>query len=815
MIRLFQSFLFLILSVGLSFLNLSVAQSHESAIQAYYQGAYQQAIKQWQQILTIPPQNTHDLETWLALARACRYIGAYHKSLEVINTALLVTENTVKMPTHASFNVLFTNELSKLRFAQGERWYKEARQLLEKALHKARELQQPQLLAEVLNHQGSLLTADFSYEAALIAYREALALLRQSKKGTLIYWQDKNDLIGKIKINLVQTLSLLESELAYQYDDKKQAIKGSLEALEQAIQATNNWQEVYNQIFALIHLSQIAQYLKNKVPALSTRLVSLAHQSLIKAKSLATRLNNYVAKAHAHGYLGQLYEQAQRYDEALALTRQALFFAQQTRQQPLLYYWEWQLGRILNLKGDRLGAITAYQQAVNDLTPVRFQVATTGYLTKDQTFREQIAPIYFELSDLLLQEARAAKTENRKKELLRRARTTIETFKQAELQDYFQTECVETSTECPALEKLVDKNTAVLYPIPLVDRLELLIHLPTGLEQVTVAVAEKTLRNKIAFFVAPLRHRPDEEVLARSRNFDFDNETSSVHTLAYSYLKPAQTLYQWLIEPLSDKLAQYHIETLIIIPDGALRTMPFSALHDGKQFLIEKYALVIAPGLCLEEPQTSRPQKGKKSQVLLGGLSEGVQDFSPLPYAKYELEQLHKLLGVQEKPLLNQTFTLENLSQKMKETGYFIVHIASHGQFSANLENTFILTYNDQLSMDKLQRLMNLKTLQDTPVDLLALSACETAVGDDRAALGLAGVALKAGVKSALASLWKVDDEATPFLVLEFYRQLQKSGLSKAKALQHAQKKMLAQSKHKHYRHPYFWSPFLLVGSGW
>jgi CHAT domain-containing protein/uncharacterized protein YqcC (DUF446 family) len=773
-ISLFQSLLFFTLFAGFSFFNLCVAQSHESAIQAYYQGAYQQAIKQWQKILTTPPQNSDDLATWLALARAYRYIGAYDKSLEVINTALSVTENTAKRPANAPFHVLFINELSKLRFAQGERWYEEAKQLLEKALHQAYNLRQPQLLAEVLNHQGSLLTANFSYEAALTAYQEALTLLNQSK-GSLISWQDKNDLVGKIQVNLAQTLSLLEAELAYQYDDKKQAIKGSLQALEQAIQSANHWQEVYSQIFALIRLSQIAQNLKKQAPVLSSQLVLLAHQSLMKAKSLARQLNNKIAKAHVHGYLGQLYEQAQRYDEALVLTRQALFFAQQTRQQALLYYWEWQLGRILNLKGDRLGAIAAYQQAVNDLTPVRFQIATTGYLTKDQTFRQQIAPIYFELSDLLLQEARATKSNKKRHEkLLRRARTTVETFKEAELQDYFQTECVESSSECPALEKLVDKNTAVLYPIPLADRLELLIHLPTGLEQVTVAVAEKTLRDQIAFFVAPLRHRPDEKVLARGDSLD--KKASSIPILAYSYLKPAQTLYQWLIEPLSDKLTQYHIETLVIIPDGALRTMPFSALHDGKAYLIEKYALVIAPGLCLEGTQTSLSKKSKKPQVLLGGLSEAVQNFSPLPYAQYELKQLRNLLEIPEEPLLNQTFTLDNITKKMKETGYSIVHIASHGQFSANLENTFILTYNGQLSMDKLQRLMSLKTLQDTPVDLLALSACETAVGDDRAALGLAGVALKAGVKSALASLWNFIDNCKN---LEFLRQKRYKTLNK------------------------------------
>jgi len=149
----------------------------------------------------------------------------------------------------------------------------------------------------------------------------------------------------------------------------------------------------------------------------------------------------------------------------------------------------------------------------------------------------------------------------------------------------------------------------------------------------------------------------------------------------------------------------------------------------------------------------------------------------------------------------------------MNENAYSIVHIASHGQFSANLKNTFVLTYNDKLSMDKLEDLMNLTILKNDPVDLLTLSACETAVGDDRAALGLAGVALKAGVQSALASLWKVDDEATPAVVIEFYRQLQNPNISKAEALQKAQKMILTDKLYERYRHPYFWSAFLLIGN--
>jgi CHAT domain-containing protein len=90
------------------------------------------------------------------------------------------------------------------------------------------------------------------------------------------------------------------------------------------------------------------------------------------------------------------------------------------------------------------------------------------------------------------------------------------------------------------------------------------------------------------------------------------------------------------------------------------------------------------------------------------------------------------------------------------------------------------------------------------------LSACETAMGDDQAALGLAGVAIKAGARSALATLWSINDRASSALVMEFYRQLGDSSVSKAVALQRAQLKMLADSA---YDHPAYWSPFLLLNN--
>ena len=92
-------------------------------------------------------------------------------------------------------------------------------------------------------------------------------------------------------------------------------------------------------------------------------------------------------------------------------------------------------------------------------------------------------------------------------------------------------------------------------------------------------------------------------------------------------------------------------------------------------------------------------------------------------------------------------------------------------------------------------------------MELLTLSACKTAAGDDRAALGLAGIAVKAGAKGTMATLWEIDHKATSELVVEFYRQL-KTGAPKLQALRNAQVKLM-----QRYPHPYFWSPFLMIGN--
>jgi len=194
--------------------------------------------------------------------------------------------------------------------------------------------------------------------------------------------------------------------------------------------------------------------------------------------------------------------------------------------------------------------------------------------------------------------------------------------------------------------------------------------------------------------------------------------------------------------------------------------------------------------------------------VLAVGLTEPVAGFPELPYVSRELDALRALFG--GTMLVDRDFVVSNLEKELKNRQFTIVHIASHAEFRSDVAASFVLAFDGKVSMDRLNQLVGLLRFRDEPLELLTLSACDTAAGDDRAALGLAGVAVKAGARSALATLWRISDEASADLVTQFYTQLKQPGVSRAVALQRAQVKMLSDPR---YEHPVFWSPFLLINN--
>ncbi len=312
----------------------------------------------------------------------------------------------------------------------------------------------------------------------------------------------------------------------------------------------------------------------------------------------------------------------------------------------------------------------------------------------------------------------------------------------------------------------------------------------------------------------------------------FRNElTNPVKRNTKSYLPSSQQLYQWLVAPLEAELQAKGIQNLSFISDMGLRSIPMAALHDGKGFLIERYSVGSMPSLSLTD---TSPANFKNTQVLAMGASQ-FADMNPLPGVEIEVSTItpQQWPG---KSFLNQAFTLTNLKSQRQQQPFGIIHLATHAEFrSGDITQSFIQLWDTKLRLDQLRQ-MNWHSPQ---VELLVLSACRTAVGDRNAELGFGGLAVKAGVKSALATLWYVSDEGSLGLMAEFYGQLRSAPI-KTEALRQAQLAMLRQNVRieggmlhtsvgnnvplppelananiPNFSHPYYWSAFRMIGNPW
>lgn len=303
------------------------------------------------------------------------------------------------------------------------------------------------------------------------------------------------------------------------------------------------------------------------------------------------------------------------------------------------------------------------------------------------------------------------------------------------------------------------------------------------------------------------------------------------------YLAPAQQLYQWIIKPIEPDLQRLGIQNLMFISDSGLRSLPLGALHDGKQFVVEKYSIGLAPSLSLTD---TRFASVKDARVLAMGAEQfrPDQDQVPLVAAPVEVETVAEKVW-RGKPILNRDFTLSNLKGQRERQPFSIVHLATHADFQpGDPANSYIQLYDTKVPLDQARNL----GFANPGTELLVVSACRSALGDRESELGFAGFAVQAGVKSVIASLWDVSDSGALSLMSEFYRQLDKAPI-KAEALRQAQIAMikgqvkiegndlivtgtkiplspevadyLRRNTVGQLSHPFYWAPFTIVGSPW
>lgn len=697
------------------------------------------------------------IQSQINQAQALQILGFYPKACQTLTQALQLNYSTCEWSPELQDNIqaLPTNSLNILALRQ---------------------------LGKILRFLGDVSGAT---QVLLTALNQA-NLLNDIEQITTIY------------ISLGQATPEAETALNYYQTAVDMAVSPLLKTQAQ-IESLNllsqqqNWQDFYQLLLEInledLPLNQSGINTEIYLAEILIRLLSDSTNKLIDNIEIETKIQQILTEiidrakqinfnsgiSYGLGLTGKLYEMKQEFQQAERLTLQALNAIENYQEKPEdSYQFLGQLGRIRQQTGKIEKAIENYTEAVDLLKNIRPDIIATN-LENRFSFQDNIEPIYRELIDLHLQQGKPSD--------LRTAINLFESLQIQELNNFFRFACIEDSET--QIEQ-ADPTAAILYTIILPDRLEVIAALPGQ----------------------PLRHYATTVSAAEVEQVNLNIRRNIGKLFREKDILPqTQKLYQWLIQPIETELKNHSIETLVFALDGSLRNIPMAFIFDGKQYLVEHYNIAIAlPGFKVRNPN---PITSKSIKLLVAGLSEARQNFPPLPGVEMEVKNISQQFS-SAKVLLNHEFTIANLQKQIVSQNASIIHLATHGQFSSEREQTFILTSNDKININDFENL--LKTQENyarTPIELLVLSACQTASGDNRAALGLAGVAVRSGARSTLATLWSVNDQSTAQFMESFYQKLAQPNRSRAEALRLAQIDLLKSGNRK----PYFWAPFIIVGN--
>ncbi|ARV63167.1 hypothetical protein BZZ01_22420 [Nostocales cyanobacterium HT-58-2] len=740
------------------------------------QGQAEEAITTWQEAAEIYQQIKDSAaltRNRINSAQALQVLGRYRQAKKILTEVSQTLENQPNSPIKASGLLSLGNILQVV----GD--LKKSQQKLQQSLALAKAISSNQTVGEALLGLGNSARAQDDTKTALEYYQQAVSVSIDPTTRIQAHLNQLSLLVETKQLtNALALLSPIQSEIS------------TLPPSRVAVDAKINFAQ---------NLMKLAAREEGVLKATSASLVRTSAQILATAVQEAQSLQDKREESYALGTLGNLYEINHQLANAQKLTEKALFTAQMINAPDIIYQWQWQLGRIRKQQGDVKNAIAYYSEAFNNLQTLRSDLVATNPDIQF-SFRESVEPVYRELVALLLQtengEQRTQKgvqgsshVQSESQANLEQARRVMESLQLAELDNFLRSACLTPKQELDPVVDQKDQQAAVLYPIILPDHLDVILKLP---------------KQELRHYKTIIAQEQVERVVEELREYLRDvTRTSGVKQLS-------QQIYDWLIRPAQKELSESGIKTLVFVLDAGLRNLPMSVLYDKQQqkYLVEKYAIAIAPGLQLLAP---KPLQQVKLNTLAAGVAAGRaienRKFPPLENVPRELKQIQSEIPTAEE-LLDQQFTEHNLQNQLQSVPFSVVHLATHGEFSSDPEKTFIVTWDKLLKVKEFDNLLRVNdTRRSNTIELLVLSACKTAVGDKRAALGLAGVAVQAGARSTLATLWSVDDESTANLMSQFYQEL-KAGVNKAEALQHAQLAIFAQEKS-----PYFWAPFVLLGN--
>jgi CHAT domain-containing protein len=701
---------------------------------------------------------------------------------------------------------------------------------LEEAKAKAETLEQPTYKISILNSLANVLTsrAQLNYHRAQAAQRRQTQnaadtpALTVAKKIT----DDDQKALDYLQQSLTlakadpqaQMRILLSKFPIYARQQNQPAITATLQ---QALPLLGQLPPNRLRVYASIDLARLLVATAPANPESSSPICKNYHSTdraemiLRQAIATAQQIHDPRAESFALGELGKLYEcRRDGLSDALEWTQQAKFAAaQDAKAQDSMYQWEWQTGRILKAQGEVQGAIAAYEQALATLATIRGDILSANR-DRQFDFRDTIEPIYRDLIDLRIgleskqangngisYSQKSAHKVIAKSELSESNLNTVlkiaDSLQLARLQNYFGSECIITASNIDPTElsKEIDKDQKTVIITSII------------LEKQTVMILKLPNQAPLKFLVKVSQDDVEQKINAFRRNVEDGTNPAGFDR------KEAEELYDLLIQPLRSALQAQPIKTLVFVQDGLLQSIPMAALYDRQRqkYLIEDYAIATTPSLNLTN-LTAR-DRTIVPQILALGVTksrtvEG-QTFTELVNVKGEIDQVtQKFPGSQA--LLDEDFGRKTLQKMIIQRPFSIIHMATHGQFGADPDDTFLVMGDEnKLTIAGLERLLRRVAKNQTPLDLLMLTACQTGVGDDRAILGLTGVAVQSGANSAIGSLWFIDDAATSELVNLFYQNLPLT--TKAEALQTAQKALIARTDG--YSHPAYWAALVLVGN--
>ncbi|MCT7997545.1 CHAT domain-containing protein [Laspinema olomoucense] len=660
---------------------------------------------------------------------------------------------TLQQQPNSAIKAMALRSLGNLLRSFG--YLERSEQILEQSLQVAETLQSPQEISLSLLNLGNTARAQEDFTHALAFYNQA-AIVATSPATRLQAYLNQLSLTLEGE-RIATTLTIIDQ------------IQSELDDLPTSAIA----------VYARINFARSLWQLRNQ----SNRYSLVQIEELLKiAQQQAEELGDDRLRSHALGNHAWLSEQKEDWLQAQQLTTDAIALAKDAPE--IAYQWQWQMARVKQKNQENYSALQFYDAAIASLKSVRKDL--TGINPDIQlSFQKQIDPLYREFVDLLLQ------GENPSTENLEKARQAIADLQLAELENFLR---CSLQTETPVeLDRLADEHqAAIIYPIVLPQRLAVIVKRPGS--------------SDLLYFQTEISRQDVDQKLDTLRT---ELEERFVSTEAKQLLPE---VYNWLIQPIetASNSQVIPIKTLVFVLEGRLRNIPMAALSNSNgEYVVQKYAVALNLGLELKDPQ---PLSQQSLTALLAGITEPLRGLPALEYADRELNLVENSVS-SSRQLRNQKFKKETLENQINSRSFAIVHLATHGEFSSQLEKTGIEAWDGRINLDELSTIFTQQTEnQPSPIELLVLSACKTAEGDDRAVLGLAGVAVRSGARSTVASLWYIDDETSALLMNRFYYYLNDPrALSKAEALRLAQDDIRKEFINK--RAPYYWGSFVLVGN--